>query len=79
MRILFFDFSSAFSTIQPFLMSEKLLKMGVSSSMVSRIADYLSGRPQYMRLGNTLSDTVVSNVGAPQVTVLSPFLFTVHL
>lgn len=77
-RIMFFDFSSAFHTIQPFLMSDKLLGMGVSSATVSWITDYLSGRPQYVPLGDTLSDTVVSNVGAPQGTVLSPFLFTLY-
>ena len=38
--------------------------------------DYLTNRPQFVRLGDCVSDTVVSNVGAPQGTVLAPFLFT---
>ncbi|KAK3521078.1 hypothetical protein QTP86_006320 [Hemibagrus guttatus] len=73
-RIMVFDFSSAFNTIQPFLLSEKLLRMGVSSSTSSWIADYLSDRPQFVRLGAS----VVSNRGASQGTALSPFLFTLY-
>ena len=52
--------------------------MGVSSSVISWITDYLTGRPQFVRLGSVLSDVVVSDVGAPQGTVLSPFLFTLY-
>ena len=62
MRIAFFDLSSAFNTIQPLLMDEKLR----------------AGRPQFVRLGSVLSDVVVSDTGAPQGTVLSPFLFTLY-
>ncbi|KAJ8366975.1 hypothetical protein AAFF_G00336210 [Aldrovandia affinis] len=40
--------------------------------------NYLSGRPQYVRLQNCESDRVVSNTGAPQGTVFAPFFFTVY-
>ena len=46
--------------------------------MVVWIGDYLSSRPQYMWLQSGLSDVVMSNTGAPQGTVLSPFLFTIY-
>ena len=46
--------------------------------MRSWITDYLTGRPQFVRLGSVLSDVVVSDTGAPQGTVLSPFLFTLY-
>ncbi|KAI3359436.1 hypothetical protein L3Q82_002941 [Scortum barcoo] len=77
-RITFFDFSSAFNTIQPLLLGEKLQVMGVDDTMISWITDYLTGRPQFVRLGSILSDVVVSDIGAPQGTVLSPFLFTLY-
>ena len=77
-RIEFFNFSSAFNTIQPLLMGEKLQVMGVDDTMISWITDYLTGRPQFVRLGSVLSDVVVSDTGAPQGTVLSPFLFTLY-
>ncbi|KAI3356197.1 hypothetical protein L3Q82_017181, partial [Scortum barcoo] len=68
-----------FNTIQPLLLGEKLqVVMGVDDSMISWITDYLTGRPQFVRLGSVLSDVVVSDTGAPQGTVLSPFLFTLY-
>ncbi|KAI3354721.1 hypothetical protein L3Q82_004504 [Scortum barcoo] len=77
-RITFFDFSSAFNTIQPLLLGEKLQVIGVDDSLISWITDYLTGRPQFVRLGSVLSDVVVSDTGALQGTVLSPFLFTLY-
>ncbi|KAI3355744.1 hypothetical protein L3Q82_004212 [Scortum barcoo] len=47
-----------FNTIQPLLLGEKLQVMGVDDSMISWITDYLTGRPQFVRLGSVLSDVV---------------------
>ena len=66
MRITFFHFSSAFNTIQPLLLGEKLHVMGEDYTIISWIADYLTGRPQFVRMGSVLSDAVVSETGAPQ-------------
>ncbi|KAI4888279.1 hypothetical protein NFI96_012150 [Prochilodus magdalenae] len=77
-RVMFFDFSSAFNTIQPLQLRDKLARMQVDPHLVSWITDYLSGRPQYVRLKDCTSETVVSSTGAPQGTVLSPFLFTLY-
>lgn len=77
-RIMFFDFSSAFDTIKPALLGGKLTEMQVDAPLVSWMIDYLTGRPQYVRLQSCVSDRVVSNTGAPQGTVLSPFLFTLY-
>ncbi|KAG5265425.1 hypothetical protein AALO_G00242350 [Alosa alosa] len=70
-RIMFFDFSSAFNTIQPLRLGDKLLQMGVDAHLVTWITDYLTEQPQFVRLKNCLSDTVISSTGAPQGTVLS--------
>ena len=75
---MFFDFSSAFNTIQPALLTEKLTLMGVDGGLVEWITNYLSGRPQFVRLQGSRSDVLVSNTGVPQGTVLSPFLFTLY-
>ncbi|KAI3363782.1 hypothetical protein L3Q82_001390 [Scortum barcoo] len=45
-RILFLDFSSAFNTIQPTLLWDKLSRMGVDPQLMDWISDYLTGRPQ---------------------------------
>ena len=52
--------------------------MGVDDTVISWITDYLTGRPQFVCMGSVLSDAVVSDTGAPQGTVLSPFLFTFY-
>ncbi|TWW68203.1 hypothetical protein D4764_19G0000010, partial [Takifugu flavidus] len=75
---MFFDFSSAFNTIQPRLLRAKLEKMQMDAPLVSWIEDYLTGRPQFVRLQSCVSDPLMSNTGAPQGTVLSPFLFTTY-
>ncbi len=77
-RVMFFDFSSAFNTIQPCLLREKLLAMHLHPDTASWIMDYLTGRPQYVRVDGCASETVISNTGAPQGTVLAPFLFTLY-
>ncbi|KAI4899206.1 hypothetical protein NFI96_030735, partial [Prochilodus magdalenae] len=75
---MFFDFSSAFNTIQPLLLRDKLMKMEVDMHLVTWITDYLTGRPQHVRIRDCSSDTVISSTGAPQGTVLSPVLFTLY-
>ncbi|KAI4895660.1 hypothetical protein NFI96_004663 [Prochilodus magdalenae] len=48
-RIMFFDFSSAFSTIQPMLLKDKLECTGLDHHLTTWILDYLTNRPQYVR------------------------------
>lgn len=48
-RIMFFDFSTAFN-MQPTLLRSKMVNVGVYKSMVSWLSDYLSNRPQYVRM-----------------------------
>ena len=78
MRVMLFDFSSAFNTIHPSLLRGKLEGAGVDYHLAAWTTDYLTNRPQYMRLCDCVSDVVVSSMGAPQRTVLSPFLFTLY-
>ncbi|MCI4378806.1 hypothetical protein PGIGA_G00220430 [Pangasianodon gigas] len=75
---MFFDFSSTFNTIRPALLRTKLLDMQVDAPLVAWIINYLTGRPQYVRLQSHVSDTIVSSTRAPQGTVLSPYLFTLY-
>ncbi|TWW55054.1 hypothetical protein D4764_09G0001030 [Takifugu flavidus] len=49
---------------------------GVDCHLPSWTTDYLTNRLQYVRLRDCESDVVVCSTGAPQGTVLSPFLFT---
>ena len=79
-RIMFFDFSSAFNTIQPVILGRKLSHMAVRSDFIAWITNYLTNRSQYVYIkqSNCHSSTLTSNTGAPQGTVLAPFLFTTY-
>ena len=103
-RILFADFSSAFNTIQPHLLAQKLHAMSVNPHLSLWITNFLTNRTQSVKYtascqppppstSNTSSKnkraTVAPqtskqtsmktiNTGAPQGTVISPFLFTLY-
>ena len=73
-RLMFAHFSSAFNTIQPHLLVQKLLNMKLPLSVNLWIFVYLTSRIQYVRLNGLLS-SAITNTGAPQGTVLAPILF----
>ncbi|XP_060716983.1 uncharacterized protein LOC132839820 isoform X2 [Tachysurus vachellii] len=75
-RMLFIDFNSAFNTIIPQHLTEKLSLLGLNTSLCNWILDFLTGRPQSVRIGNSISSTTTLNTGAPHCCILSPLLFT---
>ena len=77
-RLMFFDFSSAFNTMQPHLLVQKLLNMKLPSSVFLWIFDYLRNRLQYVRLNGALLSVIRTNAGAPLGTVLARFLFSLY-
>ena len=76
--MMFFYFSSAFNTIQPHLLANKMLSMSVPSDMILWIIDYLTSRSQFVVFQSLKSDTLYSNTGVPQGTVLAPLLFSLY-
>ncbi|KAK3506912.1 hypothetical protein QTP70_031181 [Hemibagrus guttatus] len=76
-RMFFIDFNSAFNTIIPQHLTEKLNLLGLNTSLCNWILDFLTGRPQSVRIWNSISSTTTKSIGAPQGCVLSPLLFTV--
>ncbi len=75
-RMLFIDFSSAFNAIIPQQLINKLSLLGLNNSLCNWILDFLTGRPQSVRVGHNTSSTTTLSTGAPQGCVLSPLLFT---
>ena len=53
-----------------------MLSMSVPSEMILWIIDYLTSRSQFVVFQSSKSDTLYSNTGVPQGTVLAPFLFS---
>ncbi|KAI9999457.1 hypothetical protein NQD34_018188 [Periophthalmus magnuspinnatus] len=64
--ILFVDFSSAFNTILPALLQDKLVQLNVPDSTCRWITDFLTDRRQHVWLGNNVSDTRTISTGTPQ-------------
>ena len=54
------------------------MNMKVSPFTILWIYDYLSNRPQFVKINEFLSNTVLTNTGCPQGTVLSPYLFSLY-
>ena len=52
-RMLFIDYSSAFNTILPSKLIIKLRILGLNTSLCNWILDFLTSRPQVVRVGNT--------------------------
>ena len=76
---MFFDFSSAFNTIQPHLLVKKLLNINVPCVLIRWTPEYLTNRSQYVKVGqSSISNVISSSTGAPQGTVLAPFLFMLY-
>ena len=56
-------------------MATKMLSMSVASDAMLWKLDYLTSRSQFVVLQSLKSDTLYSNTGVPQDTVLAPLLF----
>lgn len=65
-RMLFLDFSSAFNHIIPEILVQKLLQLGLSTPICHWIKDFLSNRPQTVRLGTHTSNPTTLSTGSPQ-------------
>ena len=77
-RILFVDFSSAFNTIAPALLQNKLTQLSMPEPTCRWITDFLSDRKQRVRLDKLVSEPWTISTGAPQGCVLSPLLFSLY-
>ncbi|KAK3522942.1 hypothetical protein QTP86_009718 [Hemibagrus guttatus] len=75
-QMLFIEFISAFNTIIPQHLIERLSLLCLNTSLCNWILDFLTGRPQSVRIGNSFSSTTTLSTGAPQGCVLIPLLFT---
>ncbi len=72
-RLWFIDFSSAFNTIQPHLLADKLIHFfNLDLNLVGWILDFLTVRSQCVRVNGSFSNQLQSSTGSPQGWCLSP-------
>ena len=72
--MLLIDDSSAFNTIVPSKLIIKLETLGLNPALFNWVLDFLTGRPQVVKVGNNISTSLTLNTGASQGCVLSPLL-----
>ncbi len=72
------DYSSAFNKIVPIKLSVKLTDLCLNSSLCDWIQDFLTCRPQVVKVGQFTSNSITLNIGAPQGCVLSPLLYSLY-
>jgi hypothetical protein len=78
-RVLFADFSSAFNTMRPSILLDKLQSIGVDDHLRLWILNYLRHRSQCVRVSASITSTKRhTNIGALQGCVLSPVLFMIY-
>ncbi|KAI3352102.1 hypothetical protein L3Q82_020924, partial [Scortum barcoo] len=64
-KMLFIDYSSSFNTIVPSKLVTKLRDLGLNSTLCDWILNFLTGRPQAVRMGSTTSSTLTLNIRRP--------------
>lgn len=77
-RLLFIDFSSAFSSIQPHIFLKKLMELDFNPFLIKWYHSFLSHRSQQVKFNSVFSNLSISSTGAPQGCVSSPLLFILY-
>ncbi|MGL4741661.1 MAG: reverse transcriptase domain-containing protein, partial [Sarcina sp.] len=72
------DLNSAFNTVKRHQMIKKLHHFNIPTLLIHWVHNFLSNRPQAVRIGTVSSSTLITNTGAPQGCVFSPFLNTLY-
>ncbi|KAI3361850.1 hypothetical protein L3Q82_002181 [Scortum barcoo] len=71
-RLLFVDFTSAFNTIIPQTLVQKLTTLGLSSTLCNWVLDFLTDRPQSVRIHDVSSSSISLSTGSPQGLCAEP-------
>ena len=77
-RMLFVDYCSAFNTIIPDILVSKLAALDFPPATCAWIKDFLTNRPQSVKIGTHSSSTLMLSTGSPQGCVLSPLLYAIY-
>ena len=77
--VMVIDLSAAFDTVDHSLLLNILVnKFRISGSALRWLKSFLSGRTQRVRIGESLSDSLVVVFGVAQGSVLGPLLFNMY-
>ena len=75
----FLDLSKAFDTVNKDIMIEKMRRLGFRGVVADWFDSYLSDRKLYVDVDGNYSATRTLNIGLPQGSVTSPYLFSLYI
>lgn len=77
--VVYTDFSKAFDKLDHNILNLKLRTMGFHNTLLSFFASYLCDRGQFVEYSGYRSQFFLTPSGAPQGSVLAPFLFSLFI
>ena len=72
------DQSSAFELVNPLILDKKLEALKTENTTRRLIMDYLTNRPQTVKMGQHRSEKAVKNLGVPAGSRVGPFLYSIY-
>lgn len=77
--VIFMDLKRAFETIDRKKLITKMERYGIKGKVLSWFKSYVNGRYQQVKLGDEISEKVLTEYGVPQGSMLGPLLFTLYI
>lgn len=65
-----------FYTVNPSILDDKLLSLGLDYHLCNWLKEFLSNRTQQLRLGDLISSNTIHSTDTPQDYILSPLLYS---
>lgn len=72
---IFVDLAKAFDTMDQSSLIDKLGRYGIGGVPLNLIKSFLKNRQQYVVVNGKATEIIKTNMGVPQGSILSPFLF----